>query len=201
MPLTSTVTEGVVPKGTEKQLFKLLLACACVWIAVGCTGRPDRAHAAAPAESAASSASELQPPAPVPDVPLTLQDGFRLQLPLMKGKIIAVFFCAAHDDPECRREVRVLGEHHAELHDEHHVVLIGVSPATTSAQKAFLSAQHSPLDFASDPDGRVARAFGVAAPQPGLRMFVVGKDGTLRAVWHGSDPERHVQLLLDAARE
>lgn len=176
----------------------VLLACACV---AGCSGRPERAQAAGPVEVEASSAGELQRGTPVPDVPFTLQDKFQLQLPAMKGKIIAVFFCAALDDPQCLREADVLGEHHAQLHDDHHVVIIGVSPATPQAHKAFLAARHLPLDFASDPDGRIARAFAITEPHAELRMVVIDKQGLVRAVWHGRDPDRHVRDLLGVARE
>jgi peroxiredoxin len=177
----------------------LLLAWACSWVAVGCTGRTERAHAAAPESSA--SASELQLDTPVPDVPFTLQDGFELHLPAMKGKLIAVFFCANHDDPQCQREAEALSERHSELHGEHHIVIIGVSPASSAAHKAFLSDHHLPLDFASDPDGRVARAFGITRPLDELRMIVVDPNGKIRAVWRGADPERHVRELLLAARK
>jgi peroxiredoxin len=178
----------------------LLLACACAWIAAGCTARPARAHAALSVAAPESRASELQLNTPVPDVPFTLQDGFQLRLPAMKGKIIAVFFCTNYDDPQCRREAEVLSERHVELHDEHHVVIIGVSPGTTAAHKAFLSAHHMPLDFASDPDGRVARAFGITGAPDELRMIVIDTGGTIRAVWRGTDPDRHVRDLLLAAR-
>lgn len=169
---------------THPRVLSLLLLC----FASGCTGQPQRAHAAAPS---------LEPGAQVPHEALILQDGFELRLPAMKGKIIAVFFCASLDDPQCQREAKVLADYHTELHDDHHVVVIGVSPASTAAHKAWLAAQHSPLDFASDPDGRVARAFGVGE---GSAVVVVDKDSLIRAVWRDADPERHVRELLSAAR-
>ena len=99
------------------------------------------------------------------------------------------------------RSAQVLADHHAELHDAHHVVVIGVSPATTAAHKPFLSVRHMPLDFASDPEGRIAQAFGISAPREQLRMAVVDRSGAIRAVWHGGDPERHIRELVVAARE
>lgn len=167
---------------------RVSLVLLLLWSLSGCSGQPERAHAAAPS---------FEPGARVPDEPLILQDGFELRLPAMKGKLIAVFFCASLDDPECQREAQVLAEHHAELHDDHHVVVIGVSPATTAVHKTWLAAQHSPLDFAADPDGRVARAFRVGE---GPAVVVVDKDSSIRAVWRDADPERHVRELLAAAR-
>lgn len=143
--------------------------------------------------------SELRTGSPVPDEPFILQDGFSLRLPAMKGKIIAAFFCSSVDDPQCQREAQVLAEHHAELRDEHHVVIIGVSPATAAAHKSWLAAQHLPLDFASDPDARLARAFGVRPARESMSMVVVDRDATIRALWHDADPERHVRELLAAA--
>jgi peroxiredoxin len=170
---------------THPTLSSLMLLLCLV---SGCTGEPERAHAASPS---------LELGARVPDEALILQDGFELRLPAMKGKLIAVFFCASLDDPQCQREAKVFGEHHAELRDEHHVVIIGVSPASSAAHKSWLAAQHLPLDFASDRDGRVARAFGASAGSP---VVVVDKDSTIRAVWRNGDPERHVRDLLAAAR-
>lgn len=178
----------------------VLLACASAWVVTGCSGRPERAHAAAPDVVDVSSESELQPGTLVPDVPFTLQDGFQLHLPGMKGKLIAAFFCAAQTDPECQREATGLADRYVELR-EHHIVIVGVSPATTAIHKANLAAQHSPLDFASDSDGKVARAFGTTDLRRELRMFVVNRDGTIRAVWHGADPDVHTRALLAAAGE
>jgi len=179
----------------------LLLAWVSTWAVGGCTGRPTRAHAAAPVAVEQPPAREPPSRTPVPDLPLTLQDGFPLRLPMMKGKLIAVFFCAAYDDAQCQREADGLGAHHAELRDAHHVVIIGVSPATPAAHEAFLSARRSPLDFASDADGRIGRAFGMAGARDALPMVVVARDGTIRAVWHGVDPERHVRDLIAAAAD
>jgi peroxiredoxin len=170
----------------------LLLACACLTVASGCNGRPERAYAAARVDS-------LQLGTAVPDVPFTLQDGFELRLPAMKGKTIAVLFCTTHDDPQCVREADAMRDHFSELHDEHHVVIIGVSPASNAAHKAHLTAHRMPFDFASDPDGRVAAAFGAGGMHEGLRVVVVDRGGTIHAVWSGADPERHVRELLAAA--
>src|SRR5207237_8411850 len=82
---------------TEGRWSCLLLTWVCAWAVGGCTGRPRGAHAAAPVAVEQSPAHEPPPRTPVPDLPLTLQDGFQLRLPMMKGKLIAVFFCAAYD--------------------------------------------------------------------------------------------------------
>jgi peroxiredoxin Q/BCP len=188
-------------------LTVLLTICGLLENLAGCQGGVGRAHAVAPEVAPVQvakpelAASELRPGSPVPDVPFVLQDGFQLRLPAMKGKTIAVFFCASYTDPACQRQAEALRDHFSELHDEQHVVILGVSPETSAAHQAYLTAKRMPFDFASDPDGQLALAFGIAGPRTAPQTFVVDRGGAIRAVWRGADPEAQVRDLLAIARE
>lgn len=148
------------------------------------------------------STTELADGVAVPDLPFTLQDGFKLSLPALKGKPITVYFCASSNDPDCMREAQGLRTHWEELHEQHHAVIIGVSPQDTTSLRAFIAQQNLPFDLASDVDRTLARAFGVpASGHYAPRTFLVGKDGKIRAHWQTTDPEAHVKAILAASAD
>ena len=140
----------------------------------------------------------LPPGSAAPKVTFTLQDGFDLSLALLAGKVVTVSFCAAATDPACVREAEGLGRHREELFD-HHAIVLGVSPEDAAAHKALIARYQLPFDLATDADGHLARAFAVPAGEHDPTTFLIGRDGNIRAVWHGADPEAHARATLAAA--
>ena len=54
-----------------------------------------------------------------------------------------------------------------------------------------------PFDFATDPDGHIARTFGVDLGElRAPRIFMIGRDGRIRKIWQAADPAAHVSALL-----
>jgi peroxiredoxin len=156
---------------------------------------------ALPAAATPRQGSELTEGAATPNVPFTLQDGFELFLPQMKGKVITVVFCSATTDPECLQELRGLRDHWRVMHDNYNVVVVAVSPQTTSANKTLIASQSLPFDVASDLEGHIAGAFGVPTlPTSSPRVFLIGRDGTVRSAWRSANPDLHVREILSAAR-
>jgi len=174
---------------TRVVMFSIVAALA------GCSPRSEP-----PPPATAARASELPVGAVIPDVPVVLQDGFKLDLRALKGKVIALYFCSAVADPECVRESQALGERYRELHDEHHVAIVGVTRENAALHRSFIAQHALPFDLASDPNAEVARAYGVPsqgsyAPQ----LFLINRDNTLRARWSAADPEAQLREILAAA--
>ena len=190
------------------------IALLLALIAPGCRGEPERVIAPLSADSATAAPPGSSPPLPAPvvaelgegsvapEVTFTLQDGFRLSLALLKGKLVVVYFCPAASDPGCELEAQGLGAHWDELHEQHSVVIVGVTAESASSQQAAIARQKLPFDLATDIDHRIADAFGVPAQgRSAPRTFLVGKDGKIRMAWRTADPEMHARAILAATRE
>lgn len=200
---------NVLRRAAHGALLALLASLA------GCTGKSSAAPApqveptpaatgvaAVPSEpkpASPASSNELQLGSAVPELPFTLQDGFSLDLPSLKGKLITVFFCPADNDPECVRQMHGLRARYAELHEQNHVVVLGVSPQDAATHKAFIAKNELPFDLVADVDGTLAKAFGVPAGQYTPRTFLVGKDGKIQRVWRTADPNTHIGEILALA--
>jgi peroxiredoxin Q/BCP len=66
--------------------------------------------------------------------------------------------------------------------------VLGVSMDTLETQTKFAESLKSPFPLLADPDGSVARAYGVAREGHADRVtFVIGKDGRVVQVVEGAD--------------
>lgn len=138
--------------------------------------------------------------AQMPAVTMSLQDGFEFPLAALTGKLIAIYFCADDDDPECVREARGLRDHWHELHENHHVAMFGISSRDAAARRAYLTQHKIEFDLAQDKDGSIARAFGVPAQgKLAPYTFLVGRDGKIQRVWQSADPDAHAAEILALA--
>jgi peroxiredoxin Q/BCP len=148
----------------------------------------------------APATSAAEPSTTTPDVTFTLSDGFRLSLASLRGKVVAVVMCSSIDSVGCSSESRGLASRWREL-EEHYVTAIGVVPAAAARDPRGLERHDLPFDFAVDTDGQIARALGV--PAGGVAeptVFVVGRDGSIKAIWRVADPETHARALIAEAR-
>jgi peroxiredoxin Q/BCP len=216
----SAAEAKLAPTFLPVPMYYALSAAMLCWLA-GCTGnssasaspRAEPAAAAATpavavppmprpssnARLALASPSEPQLGTTLPDLSFALQDGFKLDLPALRGKRVIVFFCASADDPECLREMRGLRSHYDQLHERSHVVVVGVTPQDQARHKAFLVQQGIPFDLASDPDRALANTFGVPEGPYTPRIFLVDTEGKLEKVWRTVDPGTQVREILALA--
>lgn len=67
--------------------------------------------------------------------------------------------------------------------------VLGVSMDTLETQTKFAESLKTPFPLLSDPDGAVAKAYGVwnAEGYASRVTFVIGKDGKVEAVFEGKD--------------
>jgi peroxiredoxin Q/BCP len=66
--------------------------------------------------------------------------------------------------------------------------VLGISKDDLETQKKFHDSLNLPFPLLADPDGAVARAYGVDKGEYAARVtFVIGKDGTVRQVIEGRD--------------
>lgn len=193
-----------------------LVAVFSALAVVGCSRRNPQATTL-PTSSAEAPAAVLNAPtpaaqepkdtslaigAPAPDVALSLQDGFELELAGLRGKLIVVYFCSSDAVPGCVREAHGFRDHWSELHRTDQIVVVGVSPQDSPTQQAFIAEHELPFDLATDSDGSIARAFKLSKQgEFGPAIFVVARNGTIRASWQTADPDAQTRQILAFADE
>ena len=168
-------------------------------ISVACSkpeGRAAVPSVISPTESRPAAAlPSASAPMTAHDVTFILSDGFRLSLASLQGKVVAVVLCPAIGAPGCTRESQGLAKRWREL-EEHYVTAVGVVPEDNAQYWAAMARRDVPFDFAADVDGQVSRALGVSARDADPTVLLVGRDGTIRAVWRTADPDMHIREML-----
>jgi thioredoxin-dependent peroxiredoxin len=178
----------------------------CLALLLACCSRkpaPDAAPSAAASSSAdAREAALLAVGSEVPDVGGSTQSGERLRLRELAGKPVVVYFYPKDDSPGCTIEAEELRDLYRDIQSTGAVV-VGVSTDDGDSHRAFTQKYALPFALLSDPDGGIARAFGVSR-MPGGRLhrttFVIGRDGRVKKVFREVTPKGHGAEVLAALR-
>lgn len=178
----------------SKPTAALLLSALLLTPAAACSR--DRSSQAVPA---ASVGAPLTAGAPAPDVTLALHTGEQLRLSALRGKPVVVYFYPKDDTPGCTIEAQEIRDLYQELRRTSAVV-IGVSTDAPDSHRAFAEKHALPFLLASDPNGEVARAFGVPLKNGRATRvsFVIGPDGAIKRVFPAVTPKGHAAELLQA---
>lgn len=130
-----------------------------------------------------------------PDFALPDQDGRIHRLRDYAGRWLVLYFYPRDDTPGCTREacrfrddIGTLGSLHA--------ALVGVSVDDSRSHAAFARKYALPFPLLSDPDGRVAAAYGSLFDLGPIRFarrrtFIIAPDGRIAARFDKVDPARH----------
>jgi peroxiredoxin Q/BCP len=135
-----------------------------------------------------------------PDVELTISDGevIRLADLVARGPVV-VFFYPKDNTPGCTAEACSFRDAYAAMSDAGAQV-VGISADSVSSHMAFAQAHGLPFPLASDPDGRVRKAFGVPKALgllPGRVTYVIDRGGVVRLVFNSMfAPQKHVDSAL-----
>lgn len=107
------------------------------------------------------------------------QDGNIIELKSLRGKKVVLFFYPADNTPTCTVEACNLRDHYADLQGAGYEVY-GISPDPVQSHKKFIAKQNLPYRLLSDPDLKVAKAYGVWAEK---QMFGRKYMGILRTTF------------------
>jgi peroxiredoxin Q/BCP len=134
---------------------------------------------------------------PAPDFTATAQDGTAVHLAAWKGKRVVVYFYPKDETPGCTKEACSFRDAWQSL-SKTGAVLVGVSADTTDSHKAFAAHYQLPFLLVSDPDGKIAGAYGVPFSGHHQRQTVViGADGNVLKVYRKVDVGLHAAQILD----
>jgi len=103
-----------------------------------------------------------------------------------KHPVVLAFFPKAFTGG-CTKEMSGLRDRYKEFGDAGAQVM-GISKDTLDIQKNFATSLSLPFPLLADPDGSVARAYGVdMGPYAARVTFVIGADGVVKQVIEGKD--------------
>jgi thioredoxin-dependent peroxiredoxin len=141
--------------------------------------------------------SDLAVGQPAPAVTAVTHDGAAFDLRALKGKPVVVYFYPKDETPGCTKEACAFRDAWREL-AKTDVVLVGVSSDTDDSHRAFVQHYGLPFRLISDPQGKLAAAFGVPnrAGILARQTIVVGRDGTVRKIYREVDVTKHAAEVL-----
>ena len=144
-----------------------------------------------------------------PDFTLTADDGKSVTLSDFRGQKVILYFYPKADTPGCTKQACAIRDNWPQI-DAQDQVVIGISPDEPPALVKFRAKYELPFILLSDPDHKVAEAYGAWGEKKmygksymGLirKTFIIGKDGKLEHVFHKVKASEHgveiLQLLSD----
>ncbi len=146
---------------------------------------------------------------PAPDFTLASTDDTDIALSSFKGKqSVVLYFYPRDDTPGCTSEACSFRDLRS-LFNEHGAEILGVSPDTVKSHKKFRDKFHLTFPLLADNDHAVAERYGVWQQKKFMgreymgiarTTFVIGKDGTIQAVFPNVKVEGHADKVLDALK-
>ena len=146
---------------------------------------------------------------PAPNFTLTSTEDKDVTLSDFKGKqTVVLYFYPRDDTPGCTAEACSFRDLRA-MFNEQGAEILGVSPDTVKSHKKFQQKFHLTFPLLADPDHAVADQYGVWQQKKYMgreymgiarTTFVVGKDGTIKAVFPNVKVEGHADKVLGAVK-
>lgn len=139
---------------------------------------------------------------PAPDLTLNDQHGRPFTLShAWRDKNVVLFFYPKAETAVCTKEACAFRDALADV-EARNAMIIGVSNDSVGAQRAFSERWKLPFVLLSDPDGRLATAYGARmffGLIPGRVTYVIDRQGTIRGAYSAMlEAEGHVQKALAA---
>ncbi len=161
--------------------MRLVALFFCAALALGCSRPP----------------SNIAVGTPAPVIAAKAHDGFDVRVPSTEGKPVVLYFYPKDETPGCTKEACSFRDTWKEL-AKTGVVLVGVSTDTLESHKDFAKHYDLPFHLVSDPDGAIARAYGVGKTFGMLdrETVVIGADGNVKKIYRSVDVTKHAAEVL-----
>jgi peroxiredoxin Q/BCP len=141
----------------------------------------------------------LQAGDPAPDFTLPADDGGRLALSSLRGRMVFLWFFPEADTPGCSVEGRGLRDHR-EYFDQSAIEVIGISFNSVADNAAFGRKYNFGFRLLSDTTHEVALAYGACESlktrYPERISFLIDADGRIERVYDKVDPRDHAAQVL-----
>jgi peroxiredoxin Q/BCP len=136
---------------------------------------------------------------PAPAFALESDNAGTFRLEDLRGKYVVLYYYPRDNTPGCTTEACSFRDANSEIEAEGAVIL-GVSTDRLRSHEKFRQKHRLPFPLLSDPDHRVAEAYGVWSPKKFMgreflgverSTFIIGPDGLLAKVWPKVKPAGH----------
>jgi peroxiredoxin Q/BCP len=141
-----------------------------------------------------------------PELHLVGPEGRAITLADFSGRSLVLYFYPKDDTPGCTLEARDFSAA-LDRFRERGAEVLGVSRDTPKSHAAFRTKCDLQVALASDLEGKTCEAYGtwIEKSMYGRKYmgidratFIIGTDGTVRAVWRGVKVPGHVEAVLAA---
>jgi peroxiredoxin Q/BCP len=127
-------------------------------------------------------------------------EGATKSLADFRGKTVIVYFYPKDETPGCIKEACSFRDHLTEF-EKRGVEVLGVSADDASSHEAFRNHYNLRFTLVPDPEGTIARSYGVYDERRGMALrqtFVVGPKGRVEKIFREVNAEGHAAEVLDA---
>jgi peroxiredoxin Q/BCP len=141
---------------------------------------------------------------PAPSFETESDNAGTVRLEDLRGKHVVLYFYPKDDTPGCTTEACSFRDANSDIEAEGAVVL-GVSTDSLRSHDKFRQKHGLPFTLLSDPDHRIAEAYGVYGLKKFMgreymgverSTFVIGPDGKLARIWPKVKPAGHADEVL-----
>lgn len=152
--------------------------------------------------------SELSVGDAAPDFTMPASGGRQVSREALKGQPYLLYFYPKADTPGCTKQACGIQEALPQL-GKLGLTVIGISPDAMPPIEKFAKKYGLEFPLASDADQKVATAYGTWVEKSmygkkymGMERtsFLVGADGTIKAIWRKVKPEAHAAQVMEAAK-
>lgn len=152
--------------------------------------------------------SELSVGDAAPDFTMPASGGREVSREALKGQPYLLYFYPKADTPGCTKQACGIQEALPQL-GKLGLTVIGVSPDAMPPIEKFAKKYGLEFPLASDADQKVASAYGTWVEKSmygkkymGMERtsFLIGADGTIKAIWRKVKPEAHAAQVMEAAK-
>lgn len=143
-----------------------------------------------------------------PDFTLQSNNDKDVTLSSLAGKKVVLFFYPKDNTKGCTQEARDFTEH-AKAFKRAGVTVLGISPDSVKSHKKFVEKQELEVNLLADDEKKVVEDYGVWVEKSmygrkymGVERstFLIGPDGRIAQIWRKVKIPKHVEIVLDAAK-
>jgi len=149
---------------------------------------------------------QLQPGDLAPPFTGITQDGSTFSLADFKGRNVILYFYPRDDTPGCTKEACAFRDDFTAF-EKKGAIVIGVSTDTPQSHAKFAQKYRLPFPLLADEEKRIVQAYGVWGEKSFMGRkylgtyrvtFLIGPDGTIKAIWPEVKPKEHAQQVMAA---
>ena len=148
---------------------------------------------------------KLKPKDKAPQFSLADQSGKKVRLSDFKGRKVLIYFYPKADTPGCTTQACSVRDASQEL-DTHELAVLGISPDEPEKLKNFDTKYGLRFPLLSDPDSKVAKAFGAWGEKSNYgkkyegvirSSFLLDEKGSILQAWYKVSPKDTVPNALN----